>query len=150
MDKQFDKMDLVRIYNASCNKTDGYKMWLVKQHMEHCGTRIQFGYYSGNINGGTSCPNCGDQKSAAHLCMFPNGDRVRLFTERVDELNNWLENKTQVIQKIVFGSQYTSSLEHKVTPRPGDGITEQDSPVKDPRQGRTDKLHGRTPYQGSL
>ena len=72
-------------------KPDGYKMWLSKQHTGHCGTRVQVGYYSGNPDGNVSRPNCGAKETAAHLCLCPNEDRVRLFTEGVDQLSKWLE-----------------------------------------------------------
>lgn len=79
------------LHSAMEKKLDGYKIWLSKQHTRHCRTQVQVGYYSGNPDGDVSCPNCGAKETAAHLCLCPNEDRVRLFTEGVDQLSKWLE-----------------------------------------------------------
>jgi hypothetical protein len=51
------------------------------------------GYYLGNPNGDVGFPNRGEKETTAHLCMCPNEDRVRLFTEGVDELEEWMEKQ---------------------------------------------------------
>ena len=94
------------------NKPDDYKVQLLKQHMGHCGTRVQVGYYPGNINRDLRCLNYGDKETIAHSCVCPNEDRIRLFTEGMDELNRWIEkNKRRLTQKLTIDSQCISSLE---------------------------------------
>ena len=70
---------------------EGYKTWLAKQHTGFCGTRVQVGYYFGKFNGDVSCTNGGDKKMAAHLYMCPNKDRVKFFTEGLDNIKEWIK-----------------------------------------------------------
>ena len=44
----------------------------------------------GNPNGDVSCP---EREEAAHLCMCPNEDRIRLFTESVNDLKGWMKKR---------------------------------------------------------
>ena len=57
---------------------------------------------SGKPNEDVSSPNCGDDETLAQLCMCPNKDRVKLFTEGVNELNKWLEKRDKTNQEISY------------------------------------------------
>ena len=80
-EEKFDQVDWKMLDKCLKGKPDGYKMCLTKQHSGACGTRVQVGYYSGDPEADTSCPNCGDREDAAHLCQCPDEDRTRLLCE---------------------------------------------------------------------
>ena len=84
------------------NKPEGYKTWLAKQHTGFCGTIFQVGYYNGNPNGDLSCPNCGEGEDASHLCLCLNEDRVRLFTESVNNLEGWMKKRGKTDPEISY------------------------------------------------
>ena len=65
-------------------------MWLSKQCTGHCGIRVMVGYYSGQLNGDVSCPNCEGKETAAHLCLCLDEDRTRLLSDNANELETWM------------------------------------------------------------
>ena len=71
-------------------KTDMYKLWLSKQHTGFCSTRVQVGYYSGQIDDDVGCPECGEHETAAHLCLYTNNNRTSLLVKMADDLDRWL------------------------------------------------------------
>ena len=127
--KQFEKVDSNRLHITTDKKLDRYNMWLFKQHTGHCCTQVKVWYYSGNINGGINCPNCGNKKPAAHLCLCPNKDRSWLFIKGVDKLKSWLErqDKTNTETHYWLPMYLYEAQRHTVIPRPGCDLTTQDS-----------------------
>ena len=75
---------------------------MAKQHTGFCGTRVQVGYYNGNPNGDLSCPNCGEREDASHLYLYSNKDRVRLFTESVNNLEGWMKTRGKTDPEISY------------------------------------------------
>ena len=100
--EQFDEVDWTRLHGALGNTLEGYKTWLAKQHTGFCGTRVQVGYYNGNPNGDLSCPNCREREDASHLCLWPNEDRVRLFTEGINDLEGWMKKRDKTDPEISY------------------------------------------------
>ena len=49
--EQFDEVDWYHLHIKQDNNPDRYKIWLSKNHSRHCGTQLQVGHYSRNING---------------------------------------------------------------------------------------------------
>ncbi len=47
--------------------------------------------YSGEMVPDERYPNCGLRKTAAHLMLCPDEDRMRLLIDNVDELSKWME-----------------------------------------------------------
>ena len=48
------------------------------------------------------CPNCGERETTAYLCMCPNKDRVRLFTESVGGFVEWTEKQDKTNPAISY------------------------------------------------
>ena len=91
-------MEVDRLSITPRKKLEGYKTWRTKQHTYFCGTRVQVRYYLGNPNGDVRCPNCGDKETTANLRMCPDKDILTLFTEGVDELEEWTEKQDKAGQ----------------------------------------------------
>ena len=93
----FDEIDWEHLDLAQQNKADMYKIWRSKQASGFCGTRVQVGRYSGELEPDKRCPNCGQREIAEHLMLCPDADRTRLLKEQVDNVQEWLEkdNKTE-------------------------------------------------------
>ena len=88
--------------NSLRNKPDGYETWLSNQHTGFCGNRTQVGYYSGHIDGGMGCPNCGERKTTAHLCICPDNDITRLLSEMAKDLEKWMVRDSTTYAEIVY------------------------------------------------
>ena len=101
-EEQFEEVDWPRLDNTMEKKPDMYKLWLSKQHTGFCGTRVQVGYYSGQIDGDVGCPDCGERETAAHLCICTNNDRTRLLVEMADDLERWLTKDHKTYSEIAY------------------------------------------------
>jgi hypothetical protein len=102
LNKQFDKVDWEHLDLALKNKPDMYKIWRSKQNLGFCGTRVQVGLYSGNPWPEERCPNCGRQKTAAHLFLCSNKERTHLLIDNTDKLGQWLERDGITDQELAY------------------------------------------------
>ena len=96
------EVDCPHLDNTTEKKPDIYKLWLSKQQTGFCGTRVQVGYYSGQIDGNVGYPNCEECETAAHLCLCPNEDRTRLLVEMADDLERWLIKDYKICSEIAY------------------------------------------------
>ena len=46
--KQFEEVDQAGFYQALKNKGDSFTVWLLKQHLGFCGTRVTMEHYAGD------------------------------------------------------------------------------------------------------
>lgn len=55
-----------------------------------------------DFNVDVNCPHCGDRETTVHMYMCSNKDRVQVFIDRVDELEEWVEKKNKTNQAISY------------------------------------------------
>ena len=104
---QFEEVAWDWLDAAMENKPDMFKIWLSKQHIGCCGTRVMTARYRGedidDADVDTSCPNCHEPlETAAHLCICPCDNRKRLFAEGVASLSSWMEQNNNTQHEIAY------------------------------------------------
>ena len=99
---QFEEVAWDWLHASLANKPDMYKIWLSKQHTNHCATRVQVSYYNGDNTADVGCPNCGDREVAGHLCLCPNEDRTKLLWDQTKELEQWMNTNNNTNAEIAY------------------------------------------------
>jgi hypothetical protein len=99
---RFDEIDWEHLDQALKNKPDMYRIWRSKQMSGFCGTRVQVGRYSGDLEPDKRCPNCGSRETAAHLMLCPDEDRTQLLLDSVNELAKWMEKDDKTDPELAF------------------------------------------------
>jgi hypothetical protein len=100
--ERFNVVDWEHLDLALKNKADMSKVWQSKQHSGICGTRVQFGRYSGKLLPDERCPNCRSWEMATHLMLCPNNNRTRLLVENVDQLITWMSQDNRIDPEILY------------------------------------------------
>jgi hypothetical protein len=79
-----------------------YKIWRSKQMSGFCGTQVKVGMYSKEMTPDERCPNCGRRKTAAHLMLCPEKDRMRLLIDSMVKLCRWMEADEKMDPELAY------------------------------------------------
>jgi hypothetical protein len=98
---QFDSIDWESRHRALSSSPDMYRIWLTKQTSNFSATGVQLSRYGMSLDD-DRCPNCRTRgERSDHLCRCPDPDRTRLYTEQIQDLEDWL-TKSYAHPEITF------------------------------------------------
>ncbi len=100
--ERFNAVDWEHLELALKNNADMYRIWLSKQNLGFCSTRVQVGRYSGDLVPNKQCPNCGRHETAAHLMLCLDDDHTKLLVKNVDELAMWMSRDNKMDPEILY------------------------------------------------
>jgi hypothetical protein len=100
-DEQFDLVGWDWLDKVLGKKPVMYRIWLSKQHSNFCATARNMKRYGESED--DRCPSCWTHRERAnHLCRCPSQVRTKLFTDNVEELEQWLTADEHTLPELAY------------------------------------------------
>jgi hypothetical protein len=108
--ERFNQVSWSSLDASICSKPDMFQVWLAKQCIRICATRLNMARIQGLLN--DNCPNCyHPEETNDRLNRYPGPGRTLLFRDRVEKISRWIYKKRAVqMLNLPTGSENTSFL----------------------------------------